>query len=334
MTIVYFFTLIIFPIVAIWNVKKRQSSEHTLISKNDAQYLRGISACFVIFAHLYSWLNARGGVNPKIYFGINQLGGVGVLIFFFVSGYGIYSSYANKTPDYNYLQKRLRNVYIPYLITKLFLFFLDPMYTREWIFEIRRVIKVLLVEDWFIHVILIQYLIFFVIWKFFNVKNDIYIILADSILTCIFVIEKRPSGWSNALWLFAFGMICSHYKEKLYDFLSNRTWMKVFVFIGIFCILGVLFAVNKGVSWVNPFKTLSGIFLCLALCGLLINFECLSKPMLYFGKRSLYLYVVHIDLLAILSMKSVICQFWIVWIGSILISEVSYRFVMRIQKIA
>ncbi len=202
----------------------------------------------------------------------------------------------------------------------------------EWKWESKRLVSILLVEDWFIRVILIQYILFFVIWKFFNIKNCFYMLFAEGVLTLIFISEKRPIGWFNALWLFAFGMICSQYKKEICNFLKRRIWIKVLAGLGMFLIFGLIFAVNKGAGWANLFKVLGGISLCGALCGILTRLKFQSKLMLYMGRRSLYLYVVHNNLWHLFTIENAAYRFWIVLVVSLIISELIYQMVLYVEK--
>lgn len=228
-------------------------------------------------------------------------------------------------------------MYFPYLIIKFLLVIFDFILGRRVTFGLQELISFILVEDWFVHVILIQYIAFFVIWKFLNVKRMIfYSFLVDCVLSCVYIIEKKPEGWFNALWLFTFGMACSQYKDKICSFLDVRTWIKSLLFLGVFCIVGVLFAVNKGTFWANPFKVIGGVFLCLAICGILHKLYFGSKPMRYVGKRSMFLYIVHINVWPALQIENIVYKFWIALVLSVIFSGVVYRlteFLMRDREL-
>ena len=97
---IYLLFLLIFAVTVIYKVKTlSQNKGNVLLSKTDTEFLRGISACFVIIAHSCIWINEMMEGDKVLYFVISQLGGIGVLIFFFVSGYGIYEKYAHKHPS-------------------------------------------------------------------------------------------------------------------------------------------------------------------------------------------------------------------------------------------
>lgn len=334
---IYLLCLVIFPAIVLYKIEiLSQNKANVLMSKTDTQFLRGVSACFVVFTHFCAWVNEIQSLNKFFYFVISQLGGIGVLIFFFVSGYGIYESYADKAPNWDYLWKRAKSVYFPYLIIKFLLIIPKSIIERDISLGTHKLVSILLVEDWFVHVILIQYIVFFIIWKFLNVNRVIlYSIIFDSVLSCVYIIEGKPDGWFNALWLFTFGMACSQYENKLFVFFKRRTWVKTFLLFGVFCIIGTFFAINKDSYWANPFKPIGGIFLCLAICGILRKLTFESRPMLYFGKCSMYLYIVHINVWPALQIQNVVYRFWIALILSMFLSGGIYtvaKFSIRNRK--
>lgn len=323
---IYLLCLIVFPIAILYGIKITQDTQ-VLVSRRDTQFLRGVSACFVVLAHYCINLNeSLVSMNAAFYFGVRQLGGIGVLLFFFVSGYGIHESYAHKKPGWYYLWKRIRGVYLPYLIIKFLILIFKTFMARKITFGIQEFLSILLVEDWFIHVILIQYIIFFIIWKFLNIKKVvIYSILFDVILTYMFVLEGKPDGWFNALWLFTFGIACSQYNKEICNFLLKQRMLKIVLYLGAFLITGNLFAVYKGIYWANVFKPIGGIFLCMAICTILRKYTFTSGPMLYFGKRSMYLYIVHINIWPIVQVDNAVIKFWVALVLSVLITEIIYR---------
>ena len=256
---------LVLPVVILWGIRKENRLEEAqLLDKKDTSVLRGISAFFVIAAHYTGWVEKLTGGTNAIFKGlIGQLGGIGVLIFFFVSGYGLYESYGNREVDYRYLLKRLRGVYLPYVLMKLVLLLIEYLCHYDEIHIWKRLFGILLVEDWFIHVIVIQYLVFYVAKKISGRYVVLISILADIGLTVIYVLQEKPIGWFNALWLFTFGLAASQLQPKLVNMIRKRKWLMMAGTFLLFVILGGLFAINKGAAYANVLKPLSGIFLCL-----------------------------------------------------------------------
>ena len=330
LTSIYILYAVFFPISALWGIKIRCNKvSDTLLSTNDTLYLRGVSACFVILAHFCIWTNKLTSVMNRLFYLItSQLGGIGVLIFFFVSGYGIYESYANKPPSISYLYKRGRNAYLPYFMVKIcFLFINFVIGTRSEI-KLKDIILIATVEDWFIRVILIQYIAFYVIWRFFSKRKIIeYSVIVDFVMSFIFIMQHKPDGWFNALWLFTFGMVCSQYKNKIISFFEKHIHIKVMLLCSASAVFGGLFVYNKGVYWADVFKPVSGVFLCIAICGVMYCREFTSRIMAYFGRRSMYLYIVHINIWNLIDILGVVEKFWIALVISILFTEILYQFI-------
>lgn len=326
---IYFMDLIILPFMMLIGMRtENRKKEENLLSKADTKILRGISALFVVMAHYLIYMNNVGGMsNRYIYAVISQLGGIGVLIFFFVSGYGIYASYISKEPDWEFVWKRVKTVYLPYVIIKIVLeavFSIAGMQVRTWSSAL---LSILLVEDWFIKVIIIQYIIFFISWRYIGKTRIILFgVFADFIFSAIFIMEKKPIGWFNALWLFTFGLICSKYEKRICSFFKSKLLWKISLLLIGFGITGAIFAVFKGEMWANILKPLSGLLLCLAICG---GNRCVrlgSKVMLYAGERSMHIYIVHINMWKMTEgIISPVVRFWAAIILTIIGTEILYR---------
>lgn len=196
-------------------------------------------------------------------------------------------------------------------------------------------ISIVTVEDWFIRVILIQYIVFYVIWCFWGKKKIIaYSIVADFAMSLVFIAQQKPDGWFNALWLFTFGMACSLHKNKIMRFFENHMFIKLIVLGASFVAFGAIFATNKEGHWAtysggywNLFKPISGAFLCIAICGIMYCKEFTSQVMVYLGKRSMYLYIIHINVWPAISISDPIERFWVALIISLVLTEFIYQLV-------
>lgn len=319
---------LVLPVVILWGIRKENRLEEAqLLDKKDTSVLRGISAFFVIAAHYTGWVEKIAGGTNAIFKGlIGQLGGIGVLIFFFVSGYGLYESYGNREVDYRYLLKRLRGVYLPYVLMKLVLLLIEYLCHYDEIHIWKRLLGILLVEDWFIHVIVIQYLVFYVAKKISGRYVVLISILADIGLTVIYVLQEKPIGWFNALWLFTFGLAASQLQPKLVNMIRKRKWLMMAGTFLLFVILGGLFAINKGAAYANVLKPLSGVFLCLFLCIVMRMVRIGNGVTHWAGKRSMHIYIVHIFMWNILAVISdPICRLWLAMAATVAGTELIYR---------
>lgn len=303
-TILFFGLLLI---ASLPGLKFNTGNKVQLLDKNDTNFIRGISALFVLVAHYAIWVQANtNGINSIAYALLSQLGGIGVLLFFFVSGYGINESYSNKKIDKTYLIKRFKGVYLPYIFTKYILLIISLFFDMS-LFTVRNVFSILLVPDWFIFVIILQYISYYLARKYFSRNSLVFCLIANIVFTIWFVITDKPIGWYNALWLFTFGIVVSMYQDKITTFISKHKICYAFVCLFMFLAFGVVFALFKGAAFANIFKPISGMFLSIAICCIfgLIKIDNLFSSWL--GKRSLHIYIIHMfvwDILLVYVFKS------------------------------
>lgn len=182
-------------------------------------------------------------------------------------------------------------------------------------------------EDWFIHVIVIQYIVFFLASKI-NKRYLVTITIgADSILTVIYFCMNKPIGWFNALWLFAFGMFAAKYKEKIINIINKYYYQSLVVSFICFVLSGYVFALNKGAVWANVFKPVSGMFLCLCICIIMRKCRLNSPIVMWGGHRSLYLYIVHIAVWSLVRAGNAIVRLWVALLVTILVTEIIYKMI-------
>lgn len=103
-------------------------------------------------------------------------------------------------------------------------------------------------EDWFIHVIVIQYIVFFLASKI-NKRYMVTITVgADCILTVIYFCMNKPISWFNALWLFAFGMFAAKYKEKIINLISKYYYQSLVASFICFVRICICFKQGSGLG--------------------------------------------------------------------------------------
>lgn len=334
MILIYLFCFSLIPILLISTIHIiRKKDDTILLNKNDTIVLRGISALCVMIAHYITWFSGNYLDEGYRYASLilEQLGGIGVLIFFFVSGYGNYESYINKTPSISYLKKRLLKVYVPYLIIKFILYFAEILCFGIQQDVVQAVIRIFLVDEWFIKVIIFEYLLFYLCWKYIRKDRIIcYFVFADLLCCLFFYLISYDPRWYNSLWLFAVGMICSKYKDKINHILKNRLFWKVIFLLSGFALSGIFFTIYKNTVWGTLFKSISGIFLCLMLCLALKKISIESVILIWLGKVSLHLYIVHMSVWKMVKIDSMILKFWVSLVMSIILTFILYQLTERL----
>lgn len=328
--------ILIFPCVLI---VRRTDENKQLFEKNDTAAIRGVSALFVMIAHYSIWFNQNSEIpiNRIVMIPLEQLGGIGVLLFFFVSGYGINESYGNKPNMKGYLIKRFYGVYFPYVLMKLITNTMLLVFNGfSSVYDsVLSYLIILLLPDWFILVIILQYLSYYVSRRFFGRHDLVFAILADVCMTTVFILLNKPIGWFNALWLFTFGILVSKYQEWLLIQIQKFYYRYLIGSLVGFLFFGLLFATNKGQVWANICKPIAGFLLCISLCCVFRKITIKNKITHWFGKCSMYLYIIHIAVWDIIlcHINNPILVFCGSVILSVLITEGIYLLVSKIVTI-
>lgn len=140
-----------------------------------------MAAILIVFSHAHYYSTNLGLM--KLF---KPFGYIGVSLFFFCSGYGVMHQYiSNKNYLNGFLTKRLRCVYIPYLIAT----FMYALFIQNINIEYGKLIKNVFLMDrilpfaWYVPVVLGWYLLFFAVLKIIgNSKKACVIFLCANIL--------------------------------------------------------------------------------------------------------------------------------------------------------
>ncbi len=95
------------------------TDKKTLMNKRETDWFRGIAAVMVVLSHYGDWINiivTLDGNVETFRFALTKLGIYGVDIFFLFSGYAMVKSLGNRKMSWQFIWKRIKNVFIPYLI--------------------------------------------------------------------------------------------------------------------------------------------------------------------------------------------------------------------------
>lgn len=84
-----------------------------LITKEQAEILKGFAIIFVLMGHGYTNYIYRGPIN------IIAWGAAGTWIFLILSGYGLTESYLKNGITLKFLTRRIKTVYVPFVIMML-----------------------------------------------------------------------------------------------------------------------------------------------------------------------------------------------------------------------
>lgn len=328
--------IIIFPVSVFMQAKKNENNSIVeFLSREDSTVVKGIAICFVILAHLVSALEQQYTIKVLQLYSV--LGGMGVLLFFFLSGYGLFKGYSAKEPNSTFIKKRIKNVVYPYALMKTIFYIIFVLFGQP--FTINNFLGNYL--DWFVVVIIIEYAIFYFTWTFATGNRKKQLILLNFIFSFFLAIIFWEMGleprWYNGLLLFPTGMLIAKYETKLLKYIKNNWIFSISISIVAFLGLGVLFSIYKGEAtvWADFLKSLAGIALAFVVGIFFLKFKLKSSLMRFIGKRSLYFYIVHLNIMHILMEilnVSVVLSFYVVLFFTFIVAEIFWSIVQKTEK--
>ena len=305
----------------------------SLMSIDDSNYLKGISACGVLLAHSYNYLHTNNISNLKLLMPFSLLGGMGVLMFFFTGGYGIYKSFekTNTIQLKSYWYKRFTNVYIPAVIINIIIAVVICMIQNEW--SIAQIALTGFFGGWYIDVVMLEYFCFCIAALVTRNKKKILILMMvfNLVLFAVFTFQNFDARWRNGLFVYPFGIFVACYEEKIRKILEKRWKSVLAINVVIFVFSGGMFTYYKGTLSADLIKNIAGCALAMIFLSLFKNLKLGNKIIYGIGKRSLYIYLIHLGVLECLEIITKKCNGNPVWnimilfVFSLILTEISYR---------
>ncbi len=300
---------ILFPLLMLKGIKlegKEEDGEVSFFSKAETNYLKGVAALMVVFAHYCLRLEEEQRLL-MIVAPFRYLGPLGVAIFFFLSGYGLYMSHKIDKLSPSFIIKRFLNVYFPYILIRILSIPFSNMIGLELnsfknVFNY--IIGIVYKPFWFVIVIMLIYFIYYIISMIRISENkkmvclSLAIVFLSIILYLIFGLEQ--SYWYGNNLLFLFGVLVAKYRDKINGFINNQ-YSGIFIFDIIAMALGcMLYFIAKGLVLIFV-KMLTGVFLVVLLMLILRKISITKSFMGVIGRYSLYIYLLHSDLYRIIN---------------------------------
>lgn len=267
------------------------NSKETLNNNFGSFYHTGIAKGIAVFMILISHIGDKSG-----YRFFTPLGGIGVSIFIICSGYGLYKSYL-KNGLTNYFRKRFVKLLIPYWIVFIgySIFNFQDFITLVKGFTLIEVPSIF----WYVQYIVIMYIAFYIIFRFFNNLA----IGAFFIFSIILFIVNRNLLLGEQSFAFVMGLLLAKINIS-----SNK--IKIGLVGASMIILGGVNLVLKQTSFIREFNylimNLNGVFLksITALGIILLIYSTLKIRELNIftvaGKYSYEIYLVQISLVEML----------------------------------
>lgn len=331
---VYIIFLMFIPL-CLWGMHKEpeHNGDISLMSMDDSNYLKGVSACGVFLAHSYNYLHTNNISNINLLIPFSLLGGMGVLMFLFTGGYGIYKSFekTNKMQLKSYWYKRLTNVYIPAVIINAIIAVAICAVQNDW--SITQIAITGFFGGWYINVVMLEYLSFCIAALITRDKKKILMLMLifNLALFVLFTYLDLDARWRNGLFVYPFGIFVASYEEKLRKILLKK-WKSIFAINAtIFVFGGGIFTYYKGTLGADIMKNIAGCALAMICLCIFENWKMGNRIIYEIGKRSLYIYLIHLGVLQIIENGKKLYSVEPAWnvvvllVSSVILTEIAYR---------
>ena len=334
--VLYLIVFLIFPASVLYNIRVERKGcfNDGLISPGESAILKGVAAWFIMISHFTSNIAVYGyDLGPaKVY---EWFGGIGVCMFFFLSGYGLMMSAKKTQPSLRRLVRRILSVLIPMMAIQL-IFWLAYYGEGKGLLECLLHITGLDGSLWFLSEIIIIYVIFNIAVKVFKRHSVAAAAVMCLIMSAVFVILRFPARWYNANLVFALGMLFAEKREGIITFFKKQYWLKFIICAAFFAVLSLAYSLLKPHAVSDLFKLLSGCALNVFLFSAMLKLRLRSRIMHFFGKMSLQMFVVHVNVWAIayaLFGSNLLITFIVSLVSSAVLTIAAYYAEQGIRKI-
>ena len=195
--------------------------------------LRGILALLVVFGHLDTVVSGQTKVLMPLHMATPA-----VAVFFFMSGYGLMSSYLQKGKLYlnRFVTKSAIKLLLPLFITtvlyQVILFFIGD-------FSMDRIIdgyitgkEAPLMHSWYVYALFVFYLIYYLAFHKDRSQSTVEKCLVITFLIIIYyIITRYVFGWDFFWWItclaFPMGFFYKQYEDSIKDIIKQHYWIPI-----------------------------------------------------------------------------------------------------------
>lgn len=297
-------------------------------NKQDSMFFRAVAILMVVIAHYSNLIYAESGY--KIWNLLNKLGRYGVALFFLVSGYGLAKSTKERELDYHFLLRRIQTVYFPFICMQLLaLVFIgiphNEMTVKDWIFYFAGI------DYWYIIVILSLYFLFYITMRYIKQYQQTALFILVTGLNILFAFMGCEEWWYLTNYVFCMGVYFAFQDKNKQKRVELYT---LFCFVG-FVFASILYPNLEGVMVVHDFFKITAA-LCFAgfiwFAYAVFPFHINLKPIVKTGECSLYIYVLHVQILTFLRVHN-LNSYAAIFLSLIVIIIISFLLKKIITKI-
>ncbi len=272
-----------------------------LLGKETTNWFRGISVLMVLLSHYAEWWIAFAEIeNPVALFCCNaltKLGVYGVNVFFLFSGYAMVKSLKNQKVNKEFIWKKVKNVYFPYLIIVGIIELLSGGFRT-----VRGFLQYLSgYHYWFMMVLFLFYIGFMILWATGAGKG--MRILLFCVYSGAFSFALYNHGMLYFFYVsniaFVMGVAAGEYDRQIKQFVDRTRgiWSIVLAAAMILVVYFGLVALAEGEQITEPiqiwYKIGATVIWTLAVILISSKGNTKGKLMMLVGKCSLYSYLTH-----------------------------------------
>ncbi len=281
--------------------------------KGTTDIFRGVAAIMVVLSHYaewYAWFIQPQGKAETLRLALTKLGVYGVDIFFLLSGYALVRSLGDAKVRLGFVWKRIRNVFIPYVIITGVIEIISGGFTSLkdfWLY-------ISGYDYWYMNALFVFYIGFMMIYAFIGNKAARIVLLSLFVSIYSFRLYEleRADFWFVSNITFVIGVISAEFGQAVKKFVN-----KFGIYLEIILFTAMLLIVKSGLNFeynnanytpeqqiqLKITATIVWSLLILLLCAKTdtIN-KTLRRPFLFImadrilafiGKSSLYIYLFH-----------------------------------------
>lgn len=204
-------------------------NEYNILKKEDTVLIKAILILGIILHHIYIRYNSLFFLKPFEY-----LGWLFVGVFFFLSGFGLYTSMKSKKDYLKRMPSKIIKLIIPFLIALVIYIIVYNFMDKE-VNNIFNVVK----YSWYIYELLIFYFLFYVCFSLFKEEKAIIIILISIlILLTLMYILGFTEYWYKSSFTFAIGIVMARKTKEPKKNINNK--LMFFLELLILCTLLII----------------------------------------------------------------------------------------------
>ena len=236
---------ILLIIIASFGLKIHKDKGYNYLSPSVTRSVCGFFVPIIFFSHIIIAFSCNNFLDYPVEFLCHSiLIQLMVVPFLFYGAFGITKQYLMGGSNYskNFLIQRFLKIFLCYMFLLIICRFIKFIASGFQNYEISLLDLTLWNGEWFIFVILIEY-IFTIIGFAISKKRKLIFLISNAVLTTIFVvlliIFQKGTHYYNTIFAYPFGIFWALYQEKIDKFIDKKTnYITVFL-VSVFLLISL-----------------------------------------------------------------------------------------------